>query len=54
MVRKFAGTDSYLEQWNKGKAETRPGSAKEVAKQVAAELESQFDQFREKVTNQSK
>lgn len=51
MVRKFAGSDSYLEQWNKGKAETRSGSAKDVARQVAAELESRFEQFREKVVN---
>lgn len=43
----LAGTDEYLNQWNHGEEENRPGSAREVARTVAAELESRFDEFRE-------
>jgi hypothetical protein len=42
MERKLAGTDAYLEQWNKTAKEERPGRARDVAKQVADELESRF------------
>jgi hypothetical protein len=42
MERKLAGTDAYLEQWNKTAKEERPGTAYDVAKQVADELESRF------------
>lgn len=42
MERKLAGTDAYLEQWNKTPKAERPGSASDVAKQVADELESRF------------
>ncbi len=42
MVRGLAGTDGYLDEWNRGAAETREGAAEEVAKAVAEELESRF------------
>ncbi len=42
MERKLAGTDAYLEQWNKTPKEERAGSAFDVAKQVADEVESRF------------
>jgi hypothetical protein len=42
MIRKLAGTDAYLDQWSKSKAEERPGSAYDVARQVASELEANF------------
>ena len=54
MIRKLAGTDAYLDQWNKGKAETRPGSAKDVAKQVAAEFESRYADIKDQVINKAK
>jgi CTP synthase (UTP-ammonia lyase) len=46
MKKKLAGTDAYLEQWNKTAAEERPGSAKEVAVAAAAEIESRYEQIR--------
>jgi CTP synthase (UTP-ammonia lyase) len=46
MRKKLAGTDAYLEQWNKTPAEERPGSAKEVATAVAAEIEARYEQIR--------
>jgi hypothetical protein len=42
MERQFAGTDAYLEQWNKSAKQDRPGSAAEVAKAVARDLEDRF------------
>lgn len=47
MKRKLAGTDGYLEQWNKGQAVERPGDAREVAMAVAQELESRFEEIRQ-------
>lgn len=46
MERKLAGTDGYLEQWNKSKAETRPGTAAEVLAAVVADIESRYMQIR--------
>lgn len=46
MERKLAGTDGYLDQWNKTKAESRPGSASDVVAEVAAEIEARFMQIR--------
>lgn len=37
----MAGTDEYLEQWRWSEEEERPGSAREVAEAVAAELAAQ-------------
>jgi hypothetical protein len=44
----LAGTDEYLEQWEHGDEEERPGAAREVAEAVVAELERRFDEFRER------
>jgi hypothetical protein len=46
--RKLDGSDDYINQWNKGEKTTREGSAFDVAKTVAAELEKQFEAIRAK------
>ncbi|MFZ5556492.1 MAG: virulence factor [Pseudomonadota bacterium] len=46
MKRKLAGTDGYLEQWNKGEATERDGEPKDAALAVAQELEARFDEIR--------
>ena len=46
MKKQMAGTDAYLEQWNKGPRQDREGSAGEVAKSIAEEIESRFDTIR--------
>ncbi len=47
MRRKLAGTDAYLEEWNKSKPEERDGAAADVVKQVADEIESKFIEIRD-------
>lgn len=42
----MAGTDAYLDQWEHGDEEDRPGTAREVAEAVAKELEDRFAEFR--------
>ncbi len=42
MRRNLAGTDAYLEHWNKTKTESSPGSATEVLARVTQEIESRF------------
>lgn len=42
MQREFAGSDAYLDQWNKSAKQDRPGTATEVARQVAKDLEEKF------------
>jgi hypothetical protein len=42
MKRGLAGTDAYLEEWTRGKAQQRDGSAEEVAKAVAEETEASY------------
>ena len=37
------GSDAYLDAWNKSDAQEREGTAEEVAKAVAEEVEAQFD-----------
>jgi hypothetical protein len=37
--------EAYLEQWSRGACEERPGTAREVAEAVAAELEGRFLEF---------
>jgi hypothetical protein len=37
--------DAYLEQWTRGAARERPGTAREVAEAIAAELEGRFPEF---------
>jgi hypothetical protein len=39
------GSDEYLELWARGDAQDRPGTAREVADAVAADLESRFPEF---------
>ncbi|TCT12571.1 cvfA/B/C family virulence factor [Tepidamorphus gemmatus] len=46
MRRGLAGTDAYLEAWRRGRPADRPGSAREVAEAVAAELEARFETIR--------
>lgn len=42
----LAGTDAYLEQWEHGDEAEQPGTARDVAAAVAAELERRFEEFR--------
>ncbi|MBI4635757.1 MAG: virulence factor [Candidatus Rokubacteria bacterium] len=44
----LSGTDEYLDQWAHGDDLERPGSPREVAHAVAAELESRFAEFRDR------
>jgi cvfA/B/C family virulence factor len=44
----LAGTDAYLDQWEHGDEQERPGSPDDVAKAVAQELEAKFAEFRER------
>lgn len=46
MRRGLAGTDAYLEAWRRGRPADRPGSAREAAEAVAAELEARFETIR--------
>ncbi len=47
MQRELAGTDAYLEEWNKTPAEERDGDAQTVVQQVADEIEGQFAEIRD-------
>ena len=38
-------SDAYIEQWTRGEAQERPGSAQEVADAVVADLETRFPEF---------
>ena len=40
------GTDEYLEQWDHGDEQERPGGARDVADAVARELEEKFGDYR--------
>jgi hypothetical protein len=51
--RKLDASDDYISQWNKGTKTEKPGSAEQVARAVAAELEGQFDAIRAKALEQS-
>lgn len=46
MRRGMAGTDAYLAQWQKRRAEDRPGSAEAACRAAAEALESQYDAIR--------
>ena len=46
MRKGLAGTDTYLEEWRRGKRLTREGTAEEVASAVKAELEAEFKTIR--------
>jgi len=52
--RKLDGSDDYIAQWSKGEKLERPGTAEEVAKAVAEELEAQYDQIRATAIEQSR
>ncbi len=43
-------SEAYIEQWSRGQPEQRPGSAREVAEAVAAELERRFPEFIEQAS----
>ena len=45
MQRGLHGSDEYLDSWERGEPEDRPGSAREVADAVAADLEARFAEF---------
>gem|GEM_PF-238372 len=45
MRKKMVGTDAYLEGWRRSRPEKRDGDAIDVAKAVASELESAFDEI---------
>ena len=47
MRRELAGSDAYLEEWNKSPAEEREGSAVDVVKEVAEQIEAQFVEIRD-------
>src|SRR6266436_5744278 len=38
-------SDAYIEQWTRGEAQERPGSALEVADAVVTDLENRFPEF---------
>ena len=42
----LAGTDEYLDQWEHGDEQERPGTAPDVADAVVKELEDRFAEFR--------
>ena len=45
MKEGLVGTDEYLDQWQWSEEQERPGTAREVLEEVAAELEAQFDEL---------
>ena len=45
MQRGLHGSDEYLDSWTRGEPQDRPGTAREVADAVAADLESRFAEF---------
>lgn len=47
MQRELAGTDAYLEEWNKAPAEERDGDAQSVVQQIADEIEERFAEIRD-------
>ena len=53
MKRGLAGTDAYLEEWNRGEIQDRDGTAEEVVKAVSDELEAQFDDLMAAATGAS-
>ena len=47
MRRELAGTDAYLDEWNKTAAEEHDGDAASVVKKVADDIESRFAEIRD-------
>lgn len=46
MKKNLVNSDDYINGWTKGDKQERPGSAADVARAVAAELEAQYDAIR--------
>ncbi len=46
MRKGLAGTDTYLEEWRRGRRVERAGTAEDVARAVKAELEADFRAIR--------
>ena len=53
MRRKFAGTDAYLEEWNKGPKTELKGDAETVAQEIADDLEGRFAEIREEALKET-
>jgi len=53
MKRRLNGTDAYLEGWRKGRTKIREGSADEIAKDIALELEEQYEEIAAKDLDKS-
>lgn len=51
MRRELAGTDAYLEEWNKSAPEEHDGDAAAVVSQVAQEIEDRFAEIRDAALN---
>jgi hypothetical protein len=51
--RKLDSSDDYISQWNKGAKTEKPGTAEQVAKAMAADLEEKFNDIRAKALEQS-
>lgn len=49
MLRNLAGSEDYMDHWNKSAPETKPGGAAEVLVQVVGEIEDRFALFRDDV-----
>ena len=47
MRRDFAGTDAYIEEWNKGPKAEKDGSAAAVVQEIADEIEARFAEIRD-------
>jgi hypothetical protein len=46
MKKKLTDSDDYINGWSKGEKTDRSGSATEVARSVAAEIEARYDEIR--------
>jgi hypothetical protein len=54
MLRKLAGTDGYLEQWNKGASIEHAGDAETAAQEVMADLEARFGEIKSEAIAKSR
>ena len=50
----LAGTDEYLDQWEHGEEQERPGSPRDVADAVVAEIEGRFAEYRDRARPRSR
>ncbi len=51
--RDLGATDDYIAGWNKGEKVERTGAAKDVVREVAAELEAQYEAIKASALAQS-